>query len=105
MMRCTLALPLLACLSACSNMTADQQAKISQAVAVACKVDGVLVPIGQPIVATIGPGGQTAATVDTLLVHPAVVAACSAIKGTPAEVTAIGTPVAVPTEPAVSVTH
>ena len=95
-MRRNLALALLACLSACDNMTPDQQAKISQALAVACNVDGVLVPIGQPVVATLGQAGQTAATVDSLLIHPAVVAACAAIHGKPAEAVPEGAPVAAP---------
>jgi len=80
-------LALLACLSACSNMTAQQQATIKQVLTVACNVDGVLVPVAQPIVATFGSAGAAASTAD-LLVHPAVVAACKALSGTPASVTA-----------------
>lgn len=86
----SIALPLLACLGACGNMTTTQQAQASQALMVACNVDGVLVPIAQPVVATLGPGGATAANVDSLLVHPVVVAACAAIKGAPASATPIG---------------
>jgi hypothetical protein len=89
------ALPLLAGLSACSNMSPDQQARMQQALTVACNVDGVMVPIAQPIVATIGTGGATAANVDSLLVHPAVVLACKAMNGTPET--------AVPVSPAVTV--
>jgi hypothetical protein len=94
-MRRNLVLPVLACLSACSNMAPEQQAKISQALAVACNVDGVVVPVAQPIVGTFGTGGATAAGVD-LLVHPAVVAACKALNGVPAGVTPATPPVAVP---------
>jgi hypothetical protein len=87
-------LPLLACLSACgTTVPAAQQAQVQQALAVACTVDGVLVPIAQPIVATMGPGGAAAAGADVLLVHPAVVAACTAIHGVPASVTAVSAPV------------
>jgi hypothetical protein len=86
-------LPLLACLSACGTVPAAQQAQVQQALAVACTVDGVLVPIAQPIVATIGAGGAAAAGADVLLVHPAVVAACAAIDGVPASVTVAGPPV------------
>ena len=47
-MRRNTALALLVCLSACSNMTPDQQAKIAQVLTVACNVDGVVVPVAQP---------------------------------------------------------
>jgi hypothetical protein len=80
------ALPLLACMSACSNLPPAQQATIKQVLTVACNIDGVVVPIAQPIVATIGPAGTTVAGVDGLLVHPAVVAACKAYNGTPVAV-------------------
>ena len=76
-MRRNLALPLLVGLSACSNLTPEQHAKIRQVLTVACNVDGVVVPVAQPIVATLGQAGATAADVD-LLVHPAVVEACKA---------------------------
>jgi hypothetical protein len=89
------ALPLLACLSACGNVSTTQQAQVQQALAVACTVDGMLVPIAQPIVATLGPGGAAATSIDTLMVHPAVVAACAAISGVPASVAAAGAPVTV----------
>ena len=93
-MRRHFALPLLACITACGNATPSQQAQIAQAVTVACNVDGVLVPVAQPVVATLGPGGATVANVDTLLVHPAVVAACTALKGTPASATPASPPAA-----------
>lgn len=88
-----------AIVAACSNLPPDQQAKIQQALVVACNVDGVVVPIAQPIVATLGAGGATAATLDSLLVHPAVVAACNAVNGTPASVTVVNPPVIVPANP------
>jgi hypothetical protein len=89
-MRLTYALPLLACLASCANVTPSQQAQVVQALSVACNVDGTLVPIAQPVVASMGPSGAAAANMDSLLVHPAVVAACQAIKGTPASVTPVG---------------
>ncbi|MEJ0020750.1 MAG: hypothetical protein WDN25_30210 [Acetobacteraceae bacterium] len=91
---------LLACLAAsCSKMTPEQQARLDQAVTVACNVDGVVVPVAQPVVATMGTGGATAASIDALLVHPAVVQACAALKGTPASVT-VTAPAAPATPPA-----
>ena len=91
-MRRFAALPLLACFGACSNLTPAQQAQITEALAVACNVDGTLVPVAQPIVATLGPNAAKAANVDALLVHPAVVAACAALKGTPASATPVTAP-------------
>ena len=106
-MRCNLAalchvyvLPLLACLSACNYATPAQQAQIQQTLSVACTVDGVVVPLAQPVVATMGPAGASVASADALLVHPAVVAACAAINGVPAGVTAVSPQVAVPPTPA-----
>lgn len=100
-----IALPLLACLAACGNMTTNQQAQATQVLAVVCNVDGVLVPIAQPVVAALGPSGTTAADVDNLLVHPAVVAACAAIQGAPARVTPVGAPVSAPNGTATSSTN
>jgi hypothetical protein len=84
-MRHPFALPLLACLAACGDLPPEQQAKVTQALTVACTVDGVVVPLAQPIVAELGPAGAGAASAD-LLVHPAVVAACKALNGVPASV-------------------
>jgi hypothetical protein len=95
-------LPLIASLSACSNLPPDQQAKITQALVVACDVDGAVVPLAQPVVATLGPAGATVASVDSLLVHPAVVAACQRLGGTPAGVAPVATPVTVPDAAAAS---
>jgi hypothetical protein len=36
---------MLACLSACGNVTPEQQATIRQVLTVACNVDGVVVPV------------------------------------------------------------
>jgi hypothetical protein len=91
-MRRILALPLLVCVYSCSNTTPSQQAQITQALSVICSVDGVLVPVAQPVVASIGPNGAAAANVDSLLVHPAVVAACASLQGKPASVTSVGAP-------------
>ena len=63
-MRRIFALALLVGLSACSNVTPEQHARIEQVLKVACNVDGVVVPVAQPIVATLGPVGATAANVD-----------------------------------------
>jgi hypothetical protein len=96
-MRCELALPLLACLCSCSNLAPEQQARIKQVLTVACTIDGVVVPVAQPIVATLGPAGSATTNVD-LLVHPAVVEACKTVSGVPASVAAIGQPVTVPAD-------
>ncbi len=83
------ALALLASLSAC-NPASQQQAKLIEILTVACNVDGVVVPVAQPIVATMGSAGATATSVD-LLIHPAVVATCQALKGVPASATTVAT--------------
>ena len=83
-MRRNIVLPLLVCIAACSNLATEQQVQIQQVLEVACNVDGVVVPIAQPVVATLGSGGATVTNVDALLVHPAVVAACAAWGGVPA---------------------
>jgi hypothetical protein len=92
-------LPLIASLSACGNIPPGQQAQVTQALAVACNVDGAVVPVAQPVVATLGPSGAAVAGVDSLLVHPAVVAACQRLGGRPAGVTPASAPVAVPAAP------
>jgi hypothetical protein len=99
MMRHDIALSLLVCLSACSSMTPEQQVQVRQVLTVACNVDGVVVPVAQPVVATLGPAGATASNVD-LLVHPAVVAACKAVSGVPVGVTPVSPPVTVPADTA-----
>lgn len=86
-------------LAACSNLSPTQQTQIQQALTVACNVDGAIVPIAQPVVATIGAGGAAAASMDTLLVHPAVVAACAAVNGTPVTAVPVTTPATTPATP------
>jgi hypothetical protein len=83
------ALPILAVLAGCANLPPDQQAKVQQMLTVACLVDGVVVPVAQPVVATLGSAGAAAAGVDSLLVHPAVVTACSQLGGAPASATPV----------------
>jgi hypothetical protein len=75
--------------SACSADPA-RQARIDRYITVACIVDGVVVPIAQPIVAAAVPGGPIIAGADAILVHPAVVAACAARHGKPAVVEEVG---------------
>ena len=88
------ALPGLLCLTsllgACGSLSSAQQAQITQALMVACNVDGAVVPIAQPIIAALGPGGATAVSLDNLLLHPTVIQACAALNGTPASVTPVG---------------
>jgi len=83
-MRRIFALSLLSSLAACGNLTPDQQARMTQELTVACAVDGMLVPLASPVVASLGTDGAAAANYDNALVHPAVVAACNAIGGAPA---------------------
>jgi hypothetical protein len=83
-MRRILALSLLSSLAACGNVTPGVQAQIAQELIVACTVDGMLVPLATPVVASLGTNGAAAADLDNLLIHPAVVAACNAVGGTPA---------------------
>ena len=66
-------------------------AQKTAALQVGCSVDGAVQPLAAPVAASLGAAGTSVATVDTLLVHPAVVAACAQLRGTPA-VVAIPTP-------------
>jgi hypothetical protein len=72
----------LALLGGCSATDAERHAKVIEVLRIACMVDGIVVPIAQPVVTLLGPTGATAASID-LFVHPAVVAACRALDGTP----------------------
>ena len=72
-----------ACFVAGCSMTPAQKTAVLK---IGCAVDGVVQPIAAPLVASLGAGGATAASADTLLVHPTVVAACAALGGTPAAV-------------------
>jgi hypothetical protein len=84
-------LALLVGLASCGDLAPQQQATIRQVLTVACNVDGVVVPVAQPVVATLGPAGTKAANAD-LLVHPVVVAACKAAGGTPASALPVSPP-------------
>jgi len=95
-MRHHFALPLLACIAGCSNPTPTQQAEVLQVLKVVCNVDSVLVPVAQPVVASLGPAGAGVVNIDALMVHPAVVAACQQLGGVPSSVATVGTPVTVP---------
>jgi hypothetical protein len=99
-MRRIFALSLLSGLAAC-NLTPGQQAQITQELIVACTVDGMLVPLASPVVASLGTSGAAAVNFDNALVQPAVVAACNAIGGTPAS----AKPVVAPTPATTSPTH
>jgi hypothetical protein len=83
---------LIASLSACDSLPPDRQANLQQALVVACNIDGVMTPLAQPMVATLGSGGASLAATDSLLVHPAVVAACQQIGGTPVGVRPVPAP-------------
>ena len=89
-MRLILVLALVAALAAC-KLTPEQQAQVQQTLIVACNVDGVVVPLARPVVATLGQAGTSLASAD-LLVHPQVVAVCKALGGAPASVTPAGSP-------------
>jgi hypothetical protein len=86
-MRSRVLYALLASLSAC-NPASQQQAKLIEILTVACIVDGIVVPVAQPIVAAQGSAGASVTSVD-LLVHPAVVAACQTLKGAPVSATPV----------------
>lgn len=70
-----------ACLVAGCSLTPAQKTAMLK---IGCVVDGVVQPITAPLVASLGPGGASVASADTLLVHPTVVAACEDLGGTPA---------------------
>lgn len=96
-MRHIIAAGALAMLSACSTAASDQT---TQTLKVACDVDGVVVPIAQPIVANLSQTGAAVADMDSLLVHPAVVQARQALNGSPSSVAPVA--VAVPAQPETS---
>lgn len=70
-------------LGACAIDPATK-AQLQQAVKVACDVDGMVVPIADPVVLGLVPQSAPIITVDQALVHPAVVAVCKGYGGTPA---------------------
>ena len=53
------------------------------ALQVACQVDGAVQPIAAGVVSGLSPAGATVASADSLMVHPAIVAACAKLGGTP----------------------
>jgi hypothetical protein len=83
------ALLLCACTSAQVATTIQTNPQIATAVAVVCQVDGQVQPIvvllATPIVTVVAPAYAVpvagAVAVDKATVHPAVVAACAAVKG------------------------
>jgi hypothetical protein len=68
---------------AVSGCTAQQQAQATVAIQIACQVDGSVQPIAAGVVSSLGPAAAAAASTDSLLVHPAIVAACKTVGGTP----------------------
>jgi hypothetical protein len=69
-------------LGACANGQLTPQAQTQ--LALACKVDGAVQPLAAGVVSALPvPGAAVGVSVDNLLVHPAVVAACAQIGGTP----------------------
>ena len=103
-MRRVFAPALLVGLAACGNITPERDARMRAVIDVACNVDGIVVPVAQPIVATLGRPGATATGVD-LLVHPAVLEACKHVNGVPVSVTEVGPPVTVPADTSVRSAH
>lgn len=59
-------------------------AKAQQVIDVACNTDALVQPVMVPVVVASAPGTAPAAATDTLLVHPAVVAACAQYHSKPA---------------------
>ena len=58
-----------------------------QAIKIACNVDALAQPVAVTLAPSVAPGLAPIAATDQALVHPAVVAACKAVNGTPAAVT------------------
>src|SRR5207248_1368425 len=92
------AVSLIASLPGCGNLPPDKRARIALALVVACDVDGAVVPVAQPVVAALGAGGARTVSVDTILVHPAVVAACQQLGGMPAGATPFTAPAPTPAD-------
>jgi len=89
--------PLLSACGAGGQLTPQAQAVIGAM----CKLDGVAQPIAVTIAPTVLPQLTPAASIDNALVHPAVVAACNAIGGTPVGVQTEAVPAA-PAAPVVT---
>ena len=77
-----------ACLLAGCTAAGALTPQATVALQVACQVDGAVQPIAAGVVSGLSPAGATIASADSLMVHPAVVAACAKIGGTPV----VGTP-------------
>ena len=79
-----------ALVAACAapGLSPTQQARL----VAACDVDGKVIPLAQTVVASMGVPGATASAIDRLLVHPAVLAECEKLRGTPT-VTVTETPI------------
>ena len=92
------ALAVLLLLAGCAAPTPAQQ----HVFAVLCRVDTVAQPVLVTLAPAAGPVGSAGAVADNLLVHPAVLAACAVVNGTPAAVVVapLAIPVAAPVGPA-----
>jgi hypothetical protein len=77
-------------LSACGTSLTTPLATTAPAatakLALACKVDATVQPIAAATVQALVPAATPAVDVDTLVVHPAVVALCASVGGTPVAV-------------------
>jgi hypothetical protein len=70
-------------LSACTDA---QMAQAQQIISVGCMVDGMVQPAAVALAPAAGATAASLASTDAALVHPAVVAACAALKGIPVTV-------------------
>ena len=77
-----------ACLLAGCTAAGGLTPQATMALQVACQVDGAVQPIAAGVVSGLSPAGASVASADSLMVHPAVVAACAKLGGTPV----VGTP-------------
>lgn len=78
-----LLLVVLLALSACAGSVPPAQLTNLK---IACAVDGALVPLADPMIAAAVPAAAPAVGVDLLVVHPAVVALCASVGGSPVAV-------------------
>lgn len=74
---------LIALLAGLALVGCGTPAQVPQTLKVACAVDGAVVPLADPMVAVLVPAVAPDVAVDTLLVHPAVVALCASLGGSP----------------------
>ena len=68
------------CLAACGT-----GAPFKANTAVACAVDGVLQPIGAATLTALVPETAHGVSIDTLIVHPAIVKLCTDMNGVPVQ--------------------